>query len=110
MVDEIGGSLFQDFVIKIDRKGEKYRVSAQSAAGEAENEIHFPFDEKDLKIFLLEAGQSRKVTSRGNVPEPMQKTRDFGIKLYDSIISGPVRDVLVATRHDAEQGGYGVRL
>ena len=77
MTDEMGGSPFQDFVIKIDRVGDGYRVACQSPAGEAEAPFQLPFDDKDLKIFLLEIGHSRKPASRGRVPEPMQKTKDF---------------------------------
>jgi len=110
MTDDMGQSPFQDFVIRIERADEGYRVEVQCAAGEAEAPFHLPFDDKDLKIFLLETSRSRKPANRGRIPEPMQKTKDFGGRLFDAVINGAVRDVFTLARHDAERGGYGLRI
>jgi formylglycine-generating enzyme required for sulfatase activity len=111
MLAKAGGKRYQNFVITIHRvEGGDYRVEARGPTGEAAATFALPFDAKDLKIFLLEIGYPRRMTIRGRVPEPLQSTVDFGRKLFDAAIGGQVRDLFVSARHDAERGGYGLRL
>jgi formylglycine-generating enzyme required for sulfatase activity len=111
MSAEVGGKSYRNFVITIHRAdGGGYQVEARGPTGEAAATFALPFDERDLKIFLLEIGYPRRTTIRGRVPEPLQSTVDFGRKLFDAAIAGEVRDLFVRARHDAERGGHGLRL
>ncbi len=102
---------YRDFVLRIESAGPgQYRIEAEGPGGEAETVTTLPFDEKDLKIFLLEVGRPRQAVSRGRVPEPMRQTVDFGGKLYNAVLSGPVRDVFTRARQVTEQNGEGLRL
>jgi len=102
---------YKDFVLDFDRADAGwYRVEATSPAGDAENQFRLPFDERDLKLFVLGVGSPRRSGLRGDVPEPMQPAVDFGQKLYDAVFAGDVRDVFVSSRHDADQNGYGLRI
>lgn len=102
---------YKDFVLRIESAGPgQYRVEAEGPGGEAETVTTLPFDAKDLKIFLLEVGRPRQAVSRGRVPEPMRQTVDFGGKLYNAVLSGPVRDVFTRARQVTEQNGEGLRL
>jgi hypothetical protein len=111
MASEGGWKTYRDFVLRIEPAQQgRYRVEAEGPGGEAEAQFTFPFDDKDLKIFLLEVGRPRQAVSRGRVPEPMQQTVDFGQRLFDAVIHSSVRDVFIRARHDAEQAGEGLRL
>src|SRR5262249_39820273 len=87
-----------------------YHVEAASPAGDADAYFKLPFDDRDIRLFMLEVGSPRRPSIRGHVPEPMQPAVDFGQKLYDAGFTGDVRDVFVASRHDAEQDGTGLRI
>lgn len=106
-----GWKAYRDFVLKIepDQAG-GYRVEAQGPSGEGETTFLLPFDEKDLKIFLLEVSQTRKINIRGAIPQPARPTVDFGKKLFNSVFSGNVRDTYMSARTEAEQKGYGLRV
>jgi formylglycine-generating enzyme required for sulfatase activity len=102
---------YRDFVLKIERADEDtYRVEASGPTGEASTTFALPFDEKDLKIFRLEVGRPPGRLVRGHIPQPMRQTVDFGGQLYDAVLSGLVRDRFVSARHEALQGGYGLRI
>ncbi len=111
MPDQARWKTYKDFVLDFDRaENGWYRVEATTPAGDAEGYFRLPFDEKDIKLFVLEVGRPRRAGMRGHVPEPMQPAVDFGQKLFDAVFSGDVRDVFVSSRHDAEQNGYGLRI
>lgn len=111
MTPETSWKDYRDFVLKIEPAGEgKYRVEAQGPTGEAASTFAFPFDEKDLRIFLLEVGRPRQSFSRGRVPEPMKQTVDFGARLFDAVMNGEVRDIYVSARLHAENQAGGLRI
>jgi hypothetical protein len=111
MASEGGWKTYRDFILRIEPAEQgRYRVEAEGPGGEADALFSLPFDDKDLKIFLLEVGRPRQAVSRGRVPEPMQQTVNFGQRLFDAVMQGSVRDVFVRARHDAEQAGEGLRL
>lgn len=102
---------FQDFVIKITPADEgSYRVEATSFLGEATGKFRLPFDDKDLKIFMLEVGRPRSLANRGRIPDFLRPTVDFGHSLYNAVITEGVRDLFVRSLHDAEQQNEGLRI
>ena len=102
---------YEDFVIRIEcASGDRFRVDAQAPTGEAKTIFDMPFDAKDRKIFLLEVGHPRTITTRGRVPERMLQTVAYGAQLFSAVISGDVRDLFASARHDAAQRQCGLRL
>jgi outer membrane protein assembly factor BamD (BamD/ComL family) len=102
---------YQDFVIRISPAGQdSFRVEASSPLGEASTTFTLPFDEKDLKIFMLEVGRPRSAASRGRIPDFMRPTVDFGHSLYKSVIHNDVRDLFIRSLHTAEQSNEGLRI
>lgn len=102
---------YRDFIVKIERATEgRYRVEAQGPTGEGNADFVFPFDEKDLEIFLLKVGRPRNTSSRGRVPEPMDESVDFGQKLFNAVFRGVVRDLFISARHAMENKQTGLRL
>jgi formylglycine-generating enzyme required for sulfatase activity len=106
-----GWKPYRDFIVKISSTGAGlYQVEVQGPAGEGKTAFSLPFDEKDLRIFFLELGQTRSVGMRGAIPQPMQPTVDFGSKLFNSVFKEKVRDVYVASRMEGERESFGLRL
>lgn len=102
---------YLDFILKIEpQAGGGFRVEARGPAGEARADFTLPFDEKDLKIFLLQLKQQRRKFGRGYVPKPAEDTVRFGRRLYDAVICDAVRDRFVASRQIADQKHRGLRL
>lgn len=102
--------IYRDFVIKIERANNKYRVEAQGPTGEAESSFIVPFHPLEIENFLLRIGRPRSARHRGRVPKPLQPTIDFGGRLFDALLTGQARDVFMQARHDAEINGYGLRV
>lgn len=103
---------YQDFVLKIERVGDvgAYRVEAQGPTGEATADFTLPFSPLEIENFLLRVGHPRSARHRGRVPEPVQHTLDFGGELFDAVVCGEVRDILMSARQDAESDGHGLRI
>ena len=87
-----------------------YRVRVHSSSeGEASSEFIFPFSSLELENFVLRMGGTRRGVRRLESPH-MQAAKAFGIRLYETIFSGQVRDLFQSALRAAEQEGRGLRL
>lgn len=104
-----------DFELEISSGiGREYPVSIiRSPAGEVHDTMHFPFDElalenalKDIQIALLRSGgKNRQLLSQEE-----QTVKDFGQKLFDTLLSGELRSFYDVSLREAEKQGKGLRL
>ncbi len=89
-----------------------YSVSVRSPAGEAQEQMSFPFNErqlrdrlKDLEIALLRSGGTRRSLSREELP-----VQDFGRSLFEALLVGDVRTRYLMSLDKAEQQEKGLRM
>lgn len=106
---------YLDFDIEISAgSGRDYPIAVvQSPAGEAQETMHFPFDElaldnrlKDLQIALLRSGGNRR---QALSPEE-QHVQGFGRELFNALLTGEVRSRYDISCREARQQGKGLRL
>src|SRR5215210_8799156 len=99
---------YLDFDIEI-REGQPkgYAVAVHSPAGEAQEEMSFPFDErqlrdklKDLEIALLRSGGTRRQLSSEE-----QTVQNFGRSLFEAILVGKVSTCYYRSMDQAQQQG-----
>jgi tetratricopeptide (TPR) repeat protein len=104
---------YLDFDLEI-REGDPqgYSVAVHSPAGEAEEQMRFPFDErqlrdrlKDLEIALLRSGSTRRSLSSEE-----QTVQDFGRSLFEAVLVGKVGTCYYRSLDQAQQQGKGLRL
>ncbi len=106
---------YSDFELEISPGiGRDYPVALiHSPAGEVHETMHFPFDDlvlenalKDIQIALLQSsGGKRQILSHEE-----QTVRDFGQKLFDTLINGELRSLYNVSLREAERQGKGLRL
>ncbi|HLB71702.1 MAG TPA: CHAT domain-containing protein [Candidatus Methanoperedens sp.] len=106
---------YDDFEVEIGiGKGREYPIAVlHSAAGEARETMHFPYDElvlenrlKDLKIALLGSGGMR----RSSLSSEEQMVQSFGSDLFNSLITGEVRNRYDVSLEKAKSKGRGLRV
>lgn len=106
---------YNDFDLEISQQSEprKYSVAARSLGGEAQEEMHFPFDEwelkdklRDLEVALLRSGGTRRSI---NTAEE-QAVQEFGQALFDSLLVGEVRTRYERSLREARRQHKGLRL
>lgn len=104
---------YLDFDVEI-REGDPqgYFVAVHSPAGEAEEQMRFPFDKrqlrdrlKDLEIALLRSGGTRRSLSSEE-----QTVQDFGRSLFEALLVGKVGTCYYRSMDQAQQQGKGLRL
>jgi tetratricopeptide (TPR) repeat protein len=104
---------YLDFELEI-REGESrgYAVAVHSPAGEAQEEMSFPFDErqlrdklKDLEIALLRSGGTRRSLSTEE-----RTVQEFGRRLFEAVLVGKVGTCYYRSMDQAQQEGKGLRL
>jgi hypothetical protein len=101
---------YETFRIRLQpARAGSYRVLASAPRGETDGEFRLPFDERDLKIFVLEVGRTRRGVRSLNSPE-METARSFGATLFDELFRGDVRDVYHTASAEAEAEGKGLRI
>lgn len=106
---------YSDFELEISPGiGRDYPVSLlHSPAGEGHETMHFPFDDlllenalKDIQIALLQSsGGKRQIISQEE-----QTVRNFGQKLFDTLITGELRSLYNVSLREAQRQGKGLRL
>lgn len=104
---------YLDFDLEIS-EGESrgYAVAVRSPAGEAQEEMSFPFDErqlrdqlKDLEIALLRSGGTRRSLSTEE-----RTVQEFGRSLFEAVLVGKVGTCYYRSMDQAQQQGKGLRL
>ncbi len=101
-----------DLVVEALDDGYRTRVIA-SPAGEAQASLVLPFNDKDLRILVLEVAGSigrlrRKV--RRIEAQDRQLIENFGGQLYQALFTGPVGDCLERSRVTAGSRDAGLRI
>ena len=106
---------YDDFELEI-RKGDNsnsYVIDIDSPAGEVQEEMHWPFDERELekKLLGLEIAILRSGGTRRGISTPEeQAAQDFGEDLFKALLVGQVRTLYTMSLHRAERAGKGLRL
>ena len=101
---------YRNFDLLIERHAPAFRACVLSPPeGEASADFTFPFSSLELENFVLRMGQSRRGVRRIESPQ-MQAAKAFGIRLYEAVFSGQVRDLYQGALRSAEREGYGLRL
>src|SRR5215216_3845197 len=104
---------YLDFELEIREGGSRgYAVAVHSPAGEAQEEMSFPFDErqlrdklKDLEIALLRSGDTRRALSTEE-----RTVQEFGRSLFEAVFVDKVVICYYRSMHQAQQEGKGLRL
>lgn len=105
---------YLDFDVEVEVGARlRYLVDVRSPAGEAREEMRFPFTPnalegklKDLEIALLRSGR----TVRRIAPLEEQAVQDFGRALFDALFTGEVRSRYDASLREASLQGKGLRI
>ena len=106
---------YLDFEIEIGiGRGRMYPVTVvRSAAGEARETMHFPFDELALEnqLLALQNALLRSSVRRRQVLGPEEQTvQDFGRKLFTALFTGEVGKRYAVSQLAASNHGKGLRL
>src|SRR5215218_7547052 len=104
---------YLDFELEIREGGSRgYAVAVHSPAGEAQEQMSFPFDErqlrdklKDLEIALLRSGGTRRALSTEE-----RTVQEFGRSLFEAVFVDKVGICYYRSMHQAQQEGKGLRL
>jgi hypothetical protein len=110
---------YLDFEVAIDSAGADYRVSViDSPAGQADENVRFPFDRIQLKN-RLDSLREVLVRARGTrdvVPEAQDATsardaaRELGGVLFEVLFAGDIRNLFVQSLRHAEENRQGLRI
>jgi len=101
---------YRNFDLLIERTAAAFRVRILSSSeGEASAEFAFPFSSLELENFILRIGHSHLGARRMESPQ-MQSAKIFGIRLFEALFSGQVRDLYHGALRSAERDGLGLRL
>ncbi len=106
---------YSDFELEISPGiGREYPISIiRSPAGEMNGKMFFPFDElalenalKDIQIALLRSGGK----SRQMLTDEEKTVREFGQKLFDTLLDDNLRSLYEVSLSEAALQGKGLRL
>lgn len=101
---------YRNFDLLIERHESAYRARIlASSEGEASAEFSFPFSSLELENFILHMGQSNRKARRVESPK-MQAAKTFGIRLFEAVFNGSVRDLYQSALRSTERDGQGLRL
>ena len=103
---------YLDFDLLIEAVKEGYRVRVvNSPAGSASQEFTLPFNQLELENFILRLGAPRRGVRRAETKE-MEAAKDFGERLYTSVLGSNIQGVLQRSLEaaDAQQSGLRIRL
>ncbi|MGE5250988.1 MAG: hypothetical protein ACM3QS_12355, partial [Bacteroidota bacterium] len=106
---------FVDFEIEIEAKAgkyEEYTVSVTSPSGEARETMRFPFSGeklesqlKDIQIALLRSATPGRLV----LSEEARAVQEFGRLMFNSIMTGEVRNAYAASQILAREQDKGLR-
>ena len=103
---------YLDFDLALTREGSAYAVHVVSSpVGEASAPFVLPFEATELAQFMVAVGPPREV-SRRLVPVAARvgSVKDYGRRLGDALLSGPVRTAFDASLDAAGAKGKDLRL
>ena len=100
---------YQNFELVLERADGGFRVRYLSSDEEITAVYSLPFSSLELENFILKMGQSRRDLRRVASPE-LQVAKTFGIRLFESLFAGPIRDRYQKALHDTERQGQGLRF
>lgn len=101
---------YLDFDLLLERQPEGYRARVvDSPAGQATATFRLPFSDLELENFLLRIGRPRRGVRRLEEPEAAA-ARLFGDGLFEAVFRDELRDRLVASLHEAQRSGRGLRI
>jgi hypothetical protein len=103
---------YLDFDLALTRDGSAYAVHvASSPAGEATAPFELPFAATELAQFMIAVGPPR-VASRRLVPVAARAAgvKDYGRKLGDALLTGPVLDAFTSSLEAAGSQGKDLRV
>jgi len=97
--------------IRVSRgDADTYRVLASGPTGEATGSFELPFDDRDIKIFVLSVGRrTRTATRSANAPE-LQRITEFGGKLFKALFQGRVGELYRVSKSVADSNGKALRV
>ena len=105
---------YQDFDLKIERDGSRYRaVVLQSPGGEGSSYFEPPFTEEKLELMLLKLGLGLRKGVRGHRTPEMQIACELGGKLFESAFCGDVLTCLKGSLDavaERERAGLRIRM
>ena len=86
-----------------------FEVTASGPAGEIEGTFTIPFDERDLRILILEMGVPRGVVRGIDTPTGIA-ARELGTKLFEALFADDVGNLFMRSRTLAEAHGDRLRV
>lgn len=106
---------YVDFELEIREGGPReYPVAVRASLGdEAEGEMRFPYDERELenRLLALENALLRVGTRRRRIRSQEEQTvQDFGRALFEALLDGEARDCYEESREKARRQNKGLRL
>lgn len=103
-----------DFELEVREGGPReYPVAVRSPAGEAQERMRFPFDEREIenKLQILENALLRSGGKRRRIPSREERTvQDFGQTLFEALLVGEVRTRYEMSLDEARRQNKGLRL
>jgi hypothetical protein len=111
---QLGYPEYMNFDLEIGRgSGHKYPIVVHSAAGEAHEIMHFPFNKLTLenKLLALQNELLRSGSKRRLTLSPGEQTvQEFGYALFDALFTGEVRSRYAVSQLAAAHQNKGLRL
>jgi CHAT domain len=106
---------YENFELRFERTTIGYKASVDTPAGQAQNEFAAPFSEAEVDAFFKQVGealnQAREITlSAPGSSVSLGVFQKLGEKLFNTVFSGEVRDLLERTLGLLEKEGKHVRL
>jgi CHAT domain len=102
---------YDDLSIRIQRaEGGHYHAVVTAADGAtASGAFQLPFTQTEVDNFVLKVGRQR-LPVRGYRSAQMEVAKEFGSRLFESLIAGAVRDLYRSARAVAEKSRKGLRV
>lgn len=101
---------YLEFGLEIRPEGEGYAAELlDRQRGDALETFQLP-DPRDVKVLLLEMGQTYRGTRNAADSEQLQAAQNMGRLLFDTVITGSVKEKLNQARTDARDQNTGVRV
>ncbi len=104
---------YLDFDLEIREGGpQEYPVAVNSPGGQAQEQMHFPFDDWELenKLLALENALLRSGGSQRSISPEERTVQEFGERLFKAVLTGDIRTRYEVSLRVARQQNKGLRL